>query len=85
MTLACLALSVLVYFPGVPSGPKPSLERFEVRECVQNAIMSDVSRGAWDSQCEQEANRVIKVLQYAGVLPGAHEVISYKATCDTEF
>ncbi len=84
MIFSCLVLIVTVMFPGVPYGSVVMEEKHYVRECVINADFSNTpNMGEYLSPCEMEAHRLIKGMQFAGILPGAKEIISYSATCDT--
>lgn len=85
MTLACLYLAVVVMFPPVPPHIVSPVERYEVVECTRKSNMSTMPYASSEaSECELEARRIVKDLQYIGILPGAWETISIKFACTNE-
>ncbi len=61
-------------------------EWVSVRVCEAGAFWPDIPyAGQLHTVCEKVASDYIVSLQVGGVLPGAREVITYKARCDNYF
>ncbi len=78
--LACLALTVLVSLPD-PMHKRVHHEWHSYRFCEQG-YLPDVPYTMGKSPCELTANAYIETLQWAGILPGSRDVISFRVTCD---
>ncbi len=78
--IACIALWILV----TPPSPESSVvhEHHRYIFCEAGGYLPDEQwPGTWRSECEIAANKYVTELQYLGILPGANEVISYRAIC----
>lgn len=75
---ACIALLIVASVHSEPSYTT------EARACVPGVtspVASDINR---EARCIAFAESTIRTLQWGGVLPGAHETISYTIrSCDT--
>ncbi len=79
--LTCIALTIFVNFPPHMPTDQVRHEWHQHTFCEPRGI-SDVPATTIDkSACEVAANEYIFSLQLAGVLPGAKELIQYKAVC----
>lgn len=84
--LACIALTAFVNLSGHMPGDAVRHEWHSFRFCqpAGRALFDTRYPGARITLCEAAANSYLAGLQYAGILPGASEIVSYRATCTTE-
>jgi hypothetical protein len=82
--LACIALTIFINYPPPMADGKAHHEWQWHQFCEAGRELRDVPASSMEpSACAVAANQYLFALQMAGELPGARNIIQYKAVCTT--
>ena len=81
--LSCIYLSILVSMTTHMPDTGVQHELHTYLFCEPRQVTDVPLAGLPLTECERAANMYLFALQHAGLLPGAAETITYRATCTT--